>query len=385
MYFKRTIDLPGPTEASFFLWGARQTGKSSLLKDIFKDSLWIDLLHADQHQRYLTRPEILREELAQSAAKYDHVVIDEIQKVPALLDEVHWLIENSSTNFALCGSNAVKVRRAGVNLLGGRALRYRLRGLSAKELGSELNLERLLNRGYLPRIYQSGRWRSLLRSYSYDYLTTEIAAEGLTRNLAGFSNFLRIAAHSDTEIINYTNIAGECGTSVPTVKSYYRILEDSMLGDWVPAFRRKQKRRVSKLPKFYFSDVGIVNELTRRHIIEPRTEPFGKAFENWVHHELCCYLEYTELFKDVAYWRLSGGTEVDFIVGDMEFAVEAKASANITNQRLKALRSLVVDNPSVKKRVVVSLESRSRLTEDGIDILTVSDFIQQLWDGQIIS
>ena len=357
-----------------------------MLKEIFGDSLWIDLLHADQHQRYLTRPEILREELVQSsAAKYDHVVIDEIQKVPALLNEVHWLIENSSTNFALCGSNAVTVRRAGVNLLGGRAPSYRLRGLSARELGSELNLERLLDRGYFPRVYQSRQWRSLLRSYIYDYLATEVAAEGLTRNLSVFSNFLRIAVHSDTEIVNYTNIAWECGVSVPTIKNHYRILEDTMLGDWLPAFSGKQNRRITKLPKFYFDDVGVVNELAQRSIQEPRAEPFGKAFENWIHHELRCYLEYTEQSKDLAYWRLSGGTEVDFIVGDMEFAVEAKASANITNQRLKALRSLVVDNPSVKKRVVVSLESRSRVTEDGIDVLSVSDFIQQLWDGNIIS
>lgn len=383
MYFKRALDLSESKGTTFFLWGTRQTGKSSLLKDSFAGSLWIDLLQADQYQRYLLRPELLRQEVRQNPTVHRHIVIDEIQKVPTLLDEVQWLMENAKVNFALCGSSAVKVRRGGTNLLGGRALRYRLRGLSAIELGSDLYLERFLNRGYLPKIYQSRQWRSMLRSYAYDYLSTEIAAEGLTRNLPAFSNFLRIAAHSDTEIINVTNIAAECGISVPTAKSHYQTLEDSMLGDWLPAFQGKQNRRITKLPKFYFHDVGIVNELARRSYFEQGTELFPRAFENWVHHELRCYLEYRQQFKDLYYWRLSGGTEVDFIIGDMEVAVEAKTSSNITNQRLKGLRSLVVDNPNVRKRVVVSLETKSRTTDDDIEILTVSDFVHKLWDGYI--
>ena len=285
-------------------------------------------------------------------------MIDEVQKVPALLDEVHWLIENRGHHFALCGSSARKVRRGAANLLGGRAVRYELRGLTAAELGDAFDLSRVLNHGYLPRIYQAARPRRLLDAYVADYLREEVAAEGLVRNLPSFSGFLDAAALSDGEMVNFANIARECGVSSPTAKAYFEILEDTLLGRWLPAYRRRRKRRVIGAPKFYFADVGVVNRLTRRGALAPGAPLYGKAFENWVFHELSACIEYREWDLELSYWRLPSGIEVDFILGDMEVAVEAKATARITRDHLRGLRTLADEHPGAR-RIVVCLEPRA--------------------------
>src|SRR5882672_533853 len=214
--FHRALRLPAPGRQTFFLWGARQTGKSTLLHMAYPDSHWLDLLKSDVYRRYLDRPELLRQELIERPTK-GQVVIDEIQKVPALLDEVHWLHENLGIRFALCGSSARKVRRGGANLLGGRALRYELHGLVATELGADFDLDRMLNHGYLPTMYEADQPAQLLRSYVGDYLKEEIAAEGLVRNVPVFSHFLDAAVLSDGDIVNFSNIAADCGVSGPTV------------------------------------------------------------------------------------------------------------------------------------------------------------------------
>ena len=382
--FHRSIQLPPPGSETYFLWGARQTGKSTLLRQAYPDALWIDLLKADEFRRYLSRPELLRQELeAVGPGRYDQVVIDEVQKVPALLDEVHWLIENRGVHFTLCGSSARKVRRGNANLLGGRAIRYELHGLSAHEIGSEFDLGRMLNQGYLPRFYESSHPRKLQDAYVGNYLKEEIAAEGLVRNLPVFSEFLGAAALGDGEVINFANIARECGVSSPTVKSYFSILEDTLVARWLPAFRKRPKRRVVGAPKFYLFDVGIVNRLARRGMLEPGSELYGKAFENWVHHELTCYNSYAEADADLFYWRLTTGAEVDFVVNDMQVAIEAKATGRLTNDHLKGLRRIIEDHPSVGRRIIVCLEPKARRTDDGIDILPFGAFIQQLWSGEI--
>jgi predicted AAA+ superfamily ATPase len=376
--------LPHSGTESFFLWGPRQTGKSTLLRAAYPDALWIDLLKAEEFRRYGSRPELLRQEI--EAEPFDpnrQIVIDEIQKVPALLDEVHWLIENRGLHFALCGSSARKVKRGGANLLGGRAIRYALHGMSASELGDEFDLDRLLNHGYLPRIYEANRPGRMLEAYIADYLKEEVAAEGLVRNLPAFSNFLDIAALCDSETVNFSNIARECGVSSPTAKNYFEILEDTLLGRWLPAYRKRPKRRVIGAPKFYFADVGVVNRLARRGEVLPGSELFGKAFENWVFHELSTYLSYREHDGGLSYWRLASGIEVDFVLGDMQVAIEAKSSARVTRDHLKGLRSLVEDHPRVNQRIVVCNELRARTTADGIDILPAATFVQRLWDGQI--
>ena len=382
--FKRSLILPPSGAETFFLWGPRQAGKSTLLKRHYPSSRWIDLLKSDEFRRYVTRPELLRQEIeAEPADPERQIVIDEVQKVPALLNEVHWLMENRGHHFALCGSSARKVRRGAANLLGGRALRYELRGLTAGELASDFDLDRILNRGYLPRIYQAARARRLLDAYIADYLKEEVAAEGLVRNLAAFSGFLDAAALSDTEPVNFSNIARECGVSSRTVRSYFDILEDTQLGRWVPAWRKRRKRRLTGSAKFYFSDVGVVNRLARRGRLERRSELYGKAFENWVHHEIAAWVAYTEFDGELTHWRLPSGVEVDFVLGDMGLAVEAKASAVIGRHHLKGLRSLAEEH-NVRRRVIVCLETRRRRTADGIDVLPAATFVRRLWGDDLV-
>ena len=382
--FKRNLLLPEPGEETFFLWGPRQTGKTTLLKQRFPDARWLDLLKADEFRRYMANPELLREEIEAAASPPAQVVIDEVQKVPALLDEVHWLIENRAVRFALCGSSARKVRRGAANLLGGRATRFELHGLTAAELGAEFDLTRLLNHGYLPPMYEAARPQRRLDAYIANYLREEVAAEGLVRNLPAFAGFLNAAALTDGEIANFSNIAADCGVSSHTAKGYFEILEDTLLGRWLPAYRQRPKRRLVVAPKFYFADVGIVNRLARRGALASGSELYGKAFENWVFHELAAYLAYSERDDALAYWRLAGGTEVDFVLGDMRLAVEAKASAKIVGRHLKGLRSLAKDNPHVGARAVVCLEPRTRRTEDGIDILPAGAFVERLWQGDLL-
>jgi predicted AAA+ superfamily ATPase len=283
----------------------------------------------------------------------------------------------------LCGSSARKVRRGAANLLGGRALRYELHGLTAHELEGDFDLDRILNHGYLPHIYQAARPGRMLDAYIADYLKEEIAAEGLVRNLATFSNFIDIASLSDGEIVNFSNIARECGVSSHTTRSHFQILEDTLLGRWLPAYRKRAKRRVIGSPKFYFVDVGVVNRLARRGEILPGSELHGKAFENWVFHELSSYNSYREAGQLLSYWRLASGIEVDFIVGRMQVAIEAKSTARVTSDHLKGLRALIQDHAGLRRRIVVSREPRARKTEDDIEILSVPAFLRRLWDGDL--
>ncbi len=377
---QRGLSLPAPGTETFFLWGPRQTGKSTLLKATYTDALWLDLLKSEEFRRYLENPEWLRAEIPEEGP-VPFVVIDEIQKLPALLDEVHWLHENRGVRFALCGSSARKVRRGHANLLGGRAIRYELHGLTSSELGAEWDLDRMINHGYLPRMYLSPQPKRLLRAYVADYLKEEVAAEGLVRNLPVFSHFLSIASLSDTEQVNYSTIARECGVSSQTVKGYFEILEDTLLASWLPAYRKRPKRRVAASPKFYFSDVGVVNFLARRSVLEPGSELYGKAFENWCLHELRAWVAYTEVDAELSYWRLTTGTEVDFIINDMEIALEAKSSHRISSDHLRGLRLLAEDHPGVRRRIVICLESKARKTPDGIEILPAATFARRLWQG----
>ncbi len=379
----RRLELPAAPKSSFFLWGPRQAGKTSLLRSTYPAARWIDLLETDTFARYATQPHRLREELLAAPAPF--VVIDEIQKAPALLDEVHWLIENRGVVFGLCGSSARKLRRGHANLLGGRAIRYELSGLVSAELGERFELDRAINQGWLPRHYLADDHRSLVRSYVNDYLKEEIAAEGLVRSLPDFADFLRIAAVGDTEVLNYSNIARECGVSAPTVRSYFEILQDTLLGRYLPAYVRRPKRRVMHAPRFYFADVGVVNDLARRGRLEQGAELYGKALESWVFHELSAHRAYSDEWYDLAYWKLSGGTEVDFVIADAAVAIEVKATRRVASHHLKGLREIGVDYPDLDKKILVCLEPAARRTEAGIDILPACEFARRLWAGEISS
>lgn len=376
----RKIVLPPAGVETFFLWGPRQTGKSTSLRAAYPEAVWIDLLKAEEFRRYLNSPELLREELPEKG-EMPFVVIDEVQKLPGLLDEVHWLHENRNVQFALCGSSARKVKRGHANLLGGRAIRYEMFGFVSAELYPVFDLNRFLNHGYLPRIYLAKQPRRLLNAYVANYLKDEIAAEGLVRNLPVFSEFLNLAALSDTEPVNFSTIARDCGVSSQTIKEYFQILEDTLIGRWLPSFRKRPKRRVVASSKFYFSDVGIVNFLARRGSVEQGSELFGKAFENWCFHELNAYNMYSEAFAQFFYWHLAGGTEVDFIVNNMEVAIEVKATRKITTKQLKGLRALKEDHSEVKRRLIVCCEDKYRKTEDDIEIIPAKKFTEMLWQG----
>jgi predicted AAA+ superfamily ATPase len=381
MNYKRRLSLPSTT---LFLWGPRQTGKTTLLKATFPDAYRIDLLKTDELVRLKQAPSLLREELALIDAGRI-IVIDEIQKMPQLLDEVHYLIQEESRSFALCGSSARKVCQGHANLLGGRALRFELLGLSSVEIGADFSLEKALNAGGLPNHYLQSDHKSFIRSYVTTYLKEEILAESLVRNFPAFSDFLRLAALSDSEIISYSNIARESGVATSTVRDYFSVLEDTLLGAFVPAFTSRPKRRVIHAPKFYFRDIGVVNHLARRGDLLPGSSDYGKAFENWIFHELSVHSRYSDLWYDISYWRLSSGSEVDFILGDAEVALGVKAKKQIRSNDIKNLLEFKKDYPAVKHLIIVSLEDKPRKTDHGILILPFTEFIKMLWSGEFIS
>jgi len=379
--YTRSLSLPTAGTETFFLWGPRQAGKSTLLRDTYPTALWIDLLKTDEYRRFLQNPELIREMVEYKTASF--VVIDEIQKVPALLNEVHWLLEHRSVHFALCGSSARKIRKGNANLLGGRGVNYELYGFSAHELSGDFVLDRMLNNGYLPVFHSATKPERIQSSYVSGYLKDEIAAEGYVRNLPGYSQFLNMAALSDGEMVNFSTIARDIGVSSQTIRGYFEILEDTLLGRFLPAYRLRPKRRITTAPKFYFHDVGIVNFLARRGKLMPGSDLFGKAFENWIFHELYTFNMYKERYAEFFFWHLSGGTEVDFLVNHIDCAIECKATQKVQSEHLKGLRQLTIDHPEVKRCLIVSLDPKNRRTEDGIDIVDYHEFIRLLWGGEL--
>ncbi len=379
MFIRKQILIDAENH-SLFLWGARQTGKSTLLKEMFTNAIWFDLLLSDVYERLSKNPSILRETvLAQPETNL--VIIDEIQRIPELLNEVHWLITNKGTQFILSGSSSRKIIRGGYNLLGGRALRYELYPLVSSEI-PDFDLLRALNNGLLPRHYLATNVKKLISAYIGNYLRDEIAAEAKIRNTQSFAKFLEAAAFSNGEMVNYANIASDCGVSAPTVKEYFQILEDTLIGRFLPSYQKKPKRRVISAPKFYFFDVGIVNYLLKRGKIEFGSEVFGNAFEHFIYHEIYAHSQYSGLGYSISYWRTASQIEVDFILGDNEVAVEVKSTANASARHLSGLKSFA-EEYKTKQLILVCNEPMARLV-DNIHILPWKVFLQKLWDGEII-
>ncbi len=379
MYFRKQHFLHADTD-SFFFWGPRQTGKSTLLKTQFKDSIFIDLLLTDVFQRFLRNPSMLREMvLAEKPTK--PVIIDEIQKIPALLDEIHWLIENTGTQFILSGSSPRKILKQGVNLLGGRALKYEFFPLSATEIPN-FDLNRALQNGLLPKHYDSKKPEILLQAYIGSYLEDEIIAETKIRNAQIFSRFLEKAAFSNGEILNYTNIASDCGVSSPAIKEYFNILSETMIGRFVEVFRKKPKRKVLSSPKFYFFDLGIVNSLLKRKQVIPGTETYGAAFEHFIYQEIALHSHYSGKRYGITYWRTTSQIEVDFILGNHQVALEIKSTDNVQARHLKGLKAFA-EEYDVPHKIVVSTDPYPRLVDD-ILILPWATFLKKLWAGEFI-
>ncbi|MGA2079845.1 MAG: DUF4143 domain-containing protein [Holophaga sp.] len=382
--FSRRVPIPADITETFFLWGPRQTGKTTFLLERFPGQPRYDLLRSSEYTRFIRSPESLGEELLARSDQPRIVLIDEIQKVPQLLDEVQRLMVEHGFVFGLCGSSARKLRRGHANLLGGRALRFELFGLTTEEVGAMADVTRFCRHGVLPRHFLADHPAPALRAYVEDYLREEVAQEGLVRNIAAFHDFLRAAAIGDTEIVNYENIAQECGVSAPTIKEHYQILVDTLLGCFVPAYTKREKRRLVRAPKFYFRDVGCVNALAKRHRLEPGQEIFGKAFENWICHELQAHSHYSGLHYDIRYWRLASGIEVDFILGDLEAAIEVKATDRVRPQHQNGLEQLKIEHPRVGHRIIVCLEDRPRLLGNGVLVLPALEFLRRLWAGEVM-
>ena len=243
-------------------------------------------------------------------------------------------------------------------------------------------LYQALNSGLIPRHYDSAGPDRLIRSYVGDYLKEEITAQAVVRNIPSFSRFLEVAAISNGQIINYTNIARECGIASPTVKEYFHILEDTLIGQQLPAFRKRKKRRLITSPKFYFFDLSPVIHLTRRGKVVKGSELFGRAFEHYIWMEIVAHSNYSELFYPITYWRTSSGIEVDFVLGDHEIAIEVKSTELANTSHIKGLRRFK-EEYSVRRSVLVSLDPKPRKTEDHIEILPWRTFLEQLWAGEI--
>ncbi len=375
---KRLFELNLPPCKSAFLWGPRKVGKTYWISHSLKKAVVIDLLKTDTLAEYISRPALLRERY------FDHkglIVIDEVQKVPQLLDEVHWLIENKKLSFLLTGSSARKLRRGHANLLGGRAWRKTMVPLSFLEV-TDFDLERVMISGLLPAHYVSTNPIEDLRAYVADYLKEEIIAEALTQNIPAFNEFLRVAAITSSELINYVNIARETGVSHKVIRTYFDILEDTYLGFRIPPWKRSENRRMIITEKFYLFDVGVANYLSRR---QPRmgSPEFGKAFEHYILMELKAYQAYRNPDMPIAFWRTSTGREVDFIVGEKELAIEIKGSSRVHEGDIRSLQALIEDGP-VKKCCLVCLEKQPREVTRNIKILPWQMFIEQLWNGALI-
>lgn len=388
MKIERILKFELPKKQSAFLWGARKTGKTTFLKSMFPDALFIDLLKSDIFLKYLKSPFLLREELLAVIDKKPEqlIIIDEVQKVPLLLDEVHWLIENTDMHFILCGSSARKLRQKGVNLLGGRAWKFHFFPLVYPEI-VHFDLLRALNNGLIPTHYLSETPKRFLRPYIEDYLIQEIKDEGLVRNLAAFARFLEAASFSNAELVNYANIARDCGVDAKTVKEYFQILKDTLIGYDLLPFNKKGRREViQSVPKFYFFDPGVVNAIAKREFKILKGSEAGKSFETYIFHELNAYNIMMEKYSDISYWRTHGGLEVDFVINRGDVIIEVKISDNISKTDLKGVISFMEEN-TVSNAYIVCCESTIRkiTTKDGyiIYVYPYNDFLKKMWNGNV--
>lgn len=376
---ERIFKLQDAENESVFFFGARQTGKTTLLKELFPDVRYYDLLKSDEFERFSRRPWLLREEL-QDGHDGELVIIDEIQKLPVLLDEVHWLIVNRDLRFILTGSSARKLRRSGVNLLGGRALRNTFYPLVSAEI-PDFDLDRALNNGMLPRHYLVSDATRRLSGYVGNYLQTEIVEEALVRNLQSFTRFLDAAALTSGEMLVYNNVASDCGVSAVTAKAYFEILIDTLFGFMIPAYTKVMKRRLIQAPKFYLFDVGVTNYLLKRSHLQQGSPEYGHALEHFIMQELVAYFGYNQYDNVISYWRTNSGVEVDAVLGDADIAIEIKSSTEVKDSQMKSLKSFSDDYPQARL-IIVSLDKYRRRKEN-IEIIPVREFLTDLWLGKI--
>jgi predicted AAA+ superfamily ATPase len=374
----RLLSIKLPPGKSAFLWGPRKVGKSTWIREHMKASIVIDFLKTDVFADYASRPSLLRERYSEAKQL---IVIDEVQKVPDILDEVQWLIDNHQISFMLTGSSARKLRKSHANLLGGRAWRYTMTPLCFPEI-ENLDIEKIMLTGLLPPHLLSTDPIQDLRAYVADYLKEEIAAEAVVQNIPSFSEFLHIASVTSGEILNYTNVSRETGVSAKIIRNYFQILEDTLLGHRLQPWKKSANRRMVESEKFYLFDVGLANYLARQ---QPKigSPAFGKSFEHYIFMELKAYQAYRNPELPLSYWRTSGGAEVDFILGDMECAIEVKTSTRIDHHAAKSLKTLQEDH-RLKRSIIVSFENEPKKLNNQIECLPWKLFLEKLWGGDII-
>ncbi len=367
-------------DKSYFLIGPRQTGKSWLIDRTLSQYRIYNLLESETYLKLSYSPQRIREEIT---SKDKIIIIDEIQKLPSLLDEVHLIIEKFSIHFLLTGSSARKLKRSGVNLLGGRARMQHFHPLSYAELKENFDLTRALNHGLLPSLYFSESVDQDLKAYIGMYLKEEIAAEGLSRNIPAFSRFLEVAALCNAKLINYTNIANDAQVARTTIHEYFEILKDTLIGYEVTAWKKSKKRKPLSTSKFYFFDTGVVRTLQHRSEVKPGSPEFGELFETYLCHELHTYVDYRSPDGLINYWRSTSGVEVDFIMND-KIAIEIKTSATISHTDLKGLKALQEEKSNIKHYIMVCFEKTPRFV-DNIHILPWKVFLEKLWDDYFIA
>jgi predicted AAA+ superfamily ATPase len=371
---QRVLDLGVVARKSHFLFGPRQTGKTFLVAHALPRARVYDLLDGATYLALSREPGRIEQELTPGD---EIVVIDEIQRLPELLNEVHRLIEKRRIHFLLTGSSARKLRRGGVNLLGGRARTLRLHPLCYRELGERLDLAAVAKRGLLPAIYLSDDPRADLEAYVGSYLEHEVAAEGATRNIPAFSRFLKVAAACNGSIVNFTKVGNDAQVARTTVYEYFDILRDTLLVHELPAWRQTRKRKPIASSKYYFFDIGVAATLQGRELRAGTTD-FGEAFETYLMHELVCYRDYVSR-EPLAHWRSTSGFEVDFILGE-HTAIEVKARENVSDRDLKALRA-IAEEKQLRRYVCVCLAKSPRRV-DGMEILPWREFLGVLWSGE---
>lgn len=379
MYRRALVLEPLVAARSLFLFGPRQTGKSTLLRRAFPHARFVDLLEADTFRQLSAYPETLRQTISPDERL---IVIDEVQKLPALLDEAQAMIDRDKRlRFIFTGSSARKLRGGRANLLAGRAWTARLHPLVSAELPADA-LMRRLEVGGLPAVFDSAHAREDLNAYVGTYLQEEIRAEGLVRSIEAFSRFLEVAALTNGHVLNYASVANDSGIPARTVREHFQVLEDTLLGFQLPAFRRTRRRKPVATSKFYLFDVGVANALLKRGRIEPGSELFGAALEHLVFLELRAWLDYRRREEDLAFWRSHSGFEVDFVVGE-RLGVEVKATRRVSPRDLRGLHALA-EEVRLETRLVVSTEPRERVTDDGVRILPVATFLRRLWADELM-
>lgn len=376
--YRRTLQVKKLLKIrSHFLFGPRATGKSTLIENELPEAKVYDLLDPEVFQRLLREPKLLQEENTPETL----IVIDEIQKLPSVLDEVHRLISKRKQTFLLTGSSARKLRRGASNLLAGRAFQAELFPLTFCEIDS-FDLITYLNTTGLPEFYGQDYVKDFLNAYIGTYLKEEIQAEALTRNLPGFTRFLEVIALSNGQEINYASIASDTGVPVRTLESYFSILDDTLLGFSVRPFLATKKRKAITRSKYFLFDVGVVNNLCKRGRIELKSELFGNAFEHFIALELRAWISYKRLSFDLQYWRSTSKFEVDFIL-ENTLALEVKGTDLVTDKYLKGLRAFKEEG-LVKHYCVISCDPDLRETSDGIRIFPWETFLKKLWGASTL-